>query len=211
MVGGNREVDYNSELEPGQTKYSFTEWQEEIYATVVGVLTDIYEYNQDILMNLGEHDCYFITLTPMVPEVTYSYIQYVFDQGVYTVVGGEGSAQKFIDVYTYPDGSESSIDFTMQVDVDGLQTFEDIFNYLETKGFIRDRYGEIGTYPVVGEYNGQAVVGLKAEYQAQEEAEDRPKLTIVYLNNGYLNYQGIFADDSSWITTITYLGQENNE
>ena len=213
MVEGDREVIYNSELESGQTPYSFTEWQDEITDTVVGTFTDTYEYDTDTLLNLKEGDCYFITLTPEVPEVTYSYTQYVFDQGVYTLIGGgAGGAQKFIYVYAYINGTESSLDFTMQVDVEGVQTFKDIFDYLETKGFIHNRYGSIGTYPVVGGYNNsRAVTGLQANYEAREEGEDILILSVAYLDNGHIRYQNINVDDPSWIATITYLGQENQE
>lgn len=95
--GGNtvikmREIEYNSEATSEQPKYSFTEWQEFPVGPFVDTLTDTYMYDQETLAGLEEGSCYFINLTPVPLEVTYSYTQYVFDQGVYTVVGGEKGA-----------------------------------------------------------------------------------------------------------------------
>lgn len=84
-----RKVVYNSEATSSQPKYSFAEWQDVIRGSLKATLTDAYMYDQETLMSLEDGDCYLINLTPITPE--YSYTQYVFDQGVYTIVGGENS------------------------------------------------------------------------------------------------------------------------
>lgn len=127
-VDGRRRVEYNSELEPGQTPYSFTEWQEQIGGAVVGTLTDTYEYDRDTLMNLGNHDCYFITLTPEEP--TYSYTQYVFDQGVYTVLGGDGSKTYLLQVRYGNTGGGNRLYCSCQVNSQDIKTYADLYNYL---------------------------------------------------------------------------------
>lgn len=89
----HRSVQFNSEPEPGDTLYSFTEWYEDVEAQLVGTLTDTYEYNPEVLQALTPEDGYHITLTPEVPTNTYSYTQYVFDKGVYTEVSGKSESE----------------------------------------------------------------------------------------------------------------------
>lgn len=169
MVGETRSVEYNSELEPGQTKYSFTEWQEEIYGAVVGTLTDTYKYDRDTLINLGKHNCYLITLTPVVPEVTYSYTQYVFDQGVYTVLGGDGGNKLFtVQIKGRTNDSDNDpISLTTQVETNELTNFDDLQTYLEEKGYIfyfSSGEGSGFVLQATGTCSNYSITGIYAEY-----------------------------------------------
>ena len=191
IVEKNRTVLYNPEG-PSETLYSFTEWREKTHGTVVGTFTDTYEYDRDTLMNLGERDCYFITLTPETP--TYSYTQYVFDQGVYTVLGEGGGSLYTIQVKGRTGGVEPrNYSFTTQVDSKDIHTFQDLLNYLtdkeyyfhwssgEGEGFILQAAGMVGYYKVLGifTYSGNYINLLTTE---QDGADLDPENTeITYL------------------------------
>ena len=103
-------------------------------APYAGTLTDTYVYDQETLMSLEDGDCYLINLTPQ--EVSYSYTQYVFDQGVYTVVGG-GSARYFVTVYGMTNAAGNYPgQITIEVDTPNINTVNDLCNWFKAKGFV---------------------------------------------------------------------------
>ena len=135
VVSKTRGVVYNSEATSGQSKYSFGEWEVLMEGQLKDTLTDTYIYNQETLMSLEDGDCYLINLTPIPQEVSYSYTQYVFDQGVYTPLGG--GARYFVTVYgnTNMAGNYPG-QVTIEVDTPNINTVDDLFDWLKAKGFV---------------------------------------------------------------------------
>ena len=137
VVGKTRSIIYNSEATSDQPKYSFAEWQNVIRGPLKNTLTDTYIHDQETLMSLENGDCYLINLTPTPQDVSYSYTQYVFDKGVYTPLGGGGSARYFVTVYgnTNMAGNYPG-QVTIEVDTPNISTVNDLFDWFKAKGFV---------------------------------------------------------------------------
>ena len=135
VVGKTRSIIYNSEATSGQPKYSFGEWQVKMTWVYVDTLTDAYVYDQETLMSLENGDCYLINLTPTPQDVSYSYTQYVFDQGVYTPISGSG-ARYFLTVYGMTNSAGNYPgQVTIEVDTPNINTVDDLCNWFKEKGF----------------------------------------------------------------------------
>lgn len=112
--------------------YSFGEWRIKETLNKVGELTDKFIFAFEELQPLHTGDAYLINLTPT--KLKYTYQEYVFDQGVYTALGG-GSLYT-IQVKGRTNGSDpENCSFTVQVDSKDIHTCQDLLDYLTDKGY----------------------------------------------------------------------------
>ena len=93
----NRSISYNENDE-----LVIGDWEGADYTfNLVGRLTDEVILDYEAFAELNDDDAYYITLTPEQP--TYSYAEYVYDQGVYTEISAksEGGSVNTINLWDY--------------------------------------------------------------------------------------------------------------
>lgn len=128
--------------------------------------------------------------------VSYDFVEgnWVYNSTDVTPLGGSGNVSLYLaDVYCDINGYYAHL--TIQVDDNTLETYENLAEYLITKGCTSNNF-----YPLVGrDENSVAYLGIQGKYT------DRAGYSLTLMSGSGSNIP-IIEDIS-----ITYLGQENNE
>ena len=180
-------------------------WQETEIANVVGTLTDSLIDNQEVFDNLTYGTGYHILVSPFEPTYEYSYTEYIFDKGVYTKLGSGGGMHL---IYVKTEGYYYGwCDFTMYVDTDQIKTKEDLFNYLNKKGFYSGSDSPEGFYPITGighKTSGGNATGRIIGIYSDEGEEGTILWGLASNNSDFYNGSFLIGGGNDLILTITY-------
>lgn len=188
-----REVYYN-----GNQLY-VGEWQTEMPSMAISkYITD------EVILDPEELESgkvVIVSMSPEEPTYTYSYTQYVFDKGVYTVLGGENGGDNHNILVQISVGT-NFYTFSMIVDKLGISSFDDLFNYFEEKNFTSSYRCP---YAVSGRFNSNLLSYVTPYYQGTEEGPELKVLEFTYASSGSILTSKISNQTAVSSFTIDYI------